>query len=384
MTEIKVSVVMPIYNAEEFLNDTLRDVTGQTLKEIEIICVDDGSTDRSREIIREWGKKDARVQLVSQQNQYAGVARNHGFTKATGKYVIFWDADDMYHEKALEILYEQAEKEQTDICLCAAQRYDMEQNKFIPTKAYLNTDAFPDKQTFNKSDVPDYIFNLATNVPWNKLYRSDFIRGHRLQYQALRQANDTYFTMMALFFAERISYVEDVLVTYRVNNVHSLSGKASDTVLCPYESYIATLEELVKYPDYELVRESFLNKSLSGLFNALNIQRNYAGYELLYRTLVSEGFERLGLKDCKEEEIHIAWQYRDLQKMLHMTAGDFLVQKSMERRLNVVQTRADKERLQEENRELKKEIAQIRASRSFRLGKMLLSLPIKIKKMIKR
>ena len=96
MEEIKVSVVIPVYNVEEFLNNTLSDITGQTLKEIEIICVDDGSTDTSCKIIEEWQKRDSRIQLIKQKNQYAGVARNNGLKQAHGKYVVFWDADDLF------------------------------------------------------------------------------------------------------------------------------------------------------------------------------------------------------------------------------------------------------------------------------------------------
>lgn len=384
MQKVKVSVIMPIYNAEEFLNDTLRDVTGQTLREIEIICVDDGSTDRSREIIQGWGKKDARVQLVSQQNQYAGVARNHGFAKATGEYVAFWDADDIFNEYALEKMYCQAEKEQADICVCAATRYDAEKNRYLPSRAYLDKKCMPEKIVFNKFDMPDTIFDFATNNPWNKIFRREFIKEQNLSFQAIKQANDTYFTMMALFLADRITYVEDVLIAYRMNNRNSLTGKASDTVYCTYDAYLYTMQEMQKYPEFSSVKKSFLNHSLNGFLNALNHQRNFASYELFYNRMVEEGFEKIGLAKCREDDIQQAWQYRDMKKMYEMPAQEFLLQKSNERRMNVVYQRVDKERVQEENRELKKEIAQIRASRSFRLGKMLLSLPIKIKKMIKR
>lgn len=338
---IKVSVIMPIYNAEEFLNDTLRDVTGQTLKEIEIICVDDGSKDRSKEIIEEWQKRDNRIQLLAQQNQYAGVARNNGFAKAKGEYVIFWDSDDMYHAKALEIMYQKAVKEDADICLCAANRYDMDKKKLITCDTYLKTNLLPTKEVFNKFDLSEHIFNIATNVPWNKLYRRTFVEKHELKYQALKQANDTYFTMVALFLAERITYVKDVLISYRTNNSQSISGKASDTVLCPYVSYVATADTLKGHPDYEVVRKSFLNKALSGLYNALNIQTTFTGYEQLYNVLVQEGFEKLGLKDCQETDIHVGWHYRDLQKMLTMSAGDFLIQKSNERRQNAEREKAE-------------------------------------------
>ena len=107
--EIKVSVVMPVYNAENYLFDSLGNVLKQTLKDIEVICVDDGSTDRSAEIIEDYASRDFRLSLIRQKNQYAGAARNAGFAKSRGKYVVFWDADDRFALDALEKLYTKAD-----------------------------------------------------------------------------------------------------------------------------------------------------------------------------------------------------------------------------------------------------------------------------------
>lgn len=414
MEDIKVSVVIPVYNVEEFLDSTLSDITGQSLKEIEIICVDDGSTDNSCEIIQEWMKKDSRIQLIRQKNQYAGVARNNGLKQAHGKYVIFWDADDLFEANALEVLYNQAEKESTDICICEARKYDNAKEKYIPSDAYLKEDLLPEKETFNKFDVPDYIFNLTNNVPWNKLYLREFIEKNKLQYQAIKQANDTYFTMMALFLAERISCVKDVLIAYRVNNKESLSGKASDTVFCAYESWIYTKERIEKYPDFEIVKYSFLNRALSGLYHALNIQTTFEAYEKLYRKLVEEGFHTFGADTCDEEKIYMAWMYKDMKLMYVMEPADFLVQKSITRRVNnensnvrrkilrqknadlrekVKELQADKKQLQAEKKalqkenkklstnkeKLEKEITAIKNTKAYKLGNKIMWLPRKVR-----
>lgn len=407
MEEIKVSVIIPVYNVEEFLNNTLSDITGQTLKEIEIICVDDGSTDGSCNIIKDWMKKDQRIQLLRQKNQYAGVARNNGLKQAHGKYVIFWDADDLFDSNALEVMYTQAEQEDADICICEARKYDNEKERYIPSDAYLKEELLPDKQTFNKYDVPDHIFNLTNNVPWNKLYRREFILKNKLEYQAIKQANDTYFTIMALFLAERITYVKDVLIAYRINNKESLSGKASDTVFCAYDSWMYTKEHIEKYPDFEQVRLSFLNRALSGLYYSLNIQSTFSAYEKLYHKLTEDGFHELGLDECAEEDIYMPWMYKDLKKMYISEPGDFLVQKSISRRVNnengkirrnilkkknaglkeeVKNLQADKKELQKANKklnekkeELQKEITTIKNTKAYKLGNKIMWLPRKIR-----
>ncbi len=415
MQEIKVSVVVPVYNVDEFLDNTLSDITGQTLRDIEIICVDDGSTDNSCKIIENWIEKDSRIQLIKQENQYAGVARNNGLKKAHGKYVIFWDADDLFEEKALEVLYTQAEKEKSDICICKARKYDNVKDKYIPSNAYLKEEFLPEeKEVFNKFDVPEHIFNLTNNVPWNKLYRREFILENKLKYQAIKQANDTYFTIMALFLAQRITYVKDVLIAYRVNNKDSLSGKASDTVFCAYDSWLYTKKYIEKYPDFKLVQFSFLNRALSGLYYSLNIQSTFVSYEKLYRKLVEEGFHELGLDACGEENIYAAWMYRDMQQMYVSEPGDFLVQKSITRRVNNEngnmrrnilkqknkdlkeknkELQADKKvlqadkkvlqlenkKLQTENKKLHKEIIDIKNTKAYKFGNKVMWLPRKIR-----
>ena len=375
MEEIKVSVVIPVYNVDKFLNNTLSDITGQTLKEIEIICVDDGSTDKSCEIIEEWMKKDSRIQLIKQTNQYAGVARNNGLKKARGKYVIFWDADDLFEEKALEVLYTQAEKEQSDICICGARKYDNERQEYTALKACLNEDLLPEKETFNKFDVPDNIFNLTNNVPWNKLYRTKFVLDNKLEYQAIKQANDTYFTIMALFLAERITYVKDILIAYRVNNEASLTGKASDTVFCAYDSWLYTKERIEKYPDFKMVQKSFLNRALGGFHFSLSSQSVFSEYEKLYCMLVEKGFHEFGLDEYSEEDIYIPWMYKDMKKMYMVGPADFILQKNMARRINneigtarrialkqrIAELKQKNAHLMERNTELKGKVKSLRA-----------------------
>ena len=410
MSQIKVSVVMPVYNSENYLNETLADVTGQTLKEIEIICVDDGSTDFSRDIILQWKEKDERIQLFTQQNQYAGVARNNGLKHAQGKYVIFWDADDRFDPDALKLMLEKSEQTDADICVCGADKFDDSGNVY-ETDAYLKCDLVPETETFNKYDIGKYLFNFATNVPWNKLYRREFLVRHGLQYQDIRQANDTYFSIMAMYHAERIAVVDRKLIFYRVNNEHSLSGKASETCMCAYDSYMHTLCELERQEDYGCVKNSFQNRALSGWIHSLNIQTGFEAYKKIYLRIQQEGIERFGLDQCKEEDIIVKWQYKELQRIKEVAPEEFLLEKAFVRRvtnerirlksnllkgkLNQVrakkrkfilkyrQEREKNKKLQKQIDNLKEKIDQIYASKSYRLGHFLLALPIRIKKILK-
>ena len=105
-----VSVIIPVYNAAEFLKDGLNSLLKQTLREIEIICVDDGSTDGSLVILKEFEKADARIRVIHQENQGAGAARNNGMDVARGKYLAFLDADDFFEKNMLKAAYDRAEE----------------------------------------------------------------------------------------------------------------------------------------------------------------------------------------------------------------------------------------------------------------------------------
>ena len=115
---IKVSVIITIYNGEAYLRQCLDSVCSQTLKDIEIICVDDGSTDSSWDILESYRAKDNRFKLYRQQNLYAVTARNNGKSHAVGEYLIFWDCDDFFELNALERMYEEAKSVDADICVC--------------------------------------------------------------------------------------------------------------------------------------------------------------------------------------------------------------------------------------------------------------------------
>lgn len=410
MSRVKVSVVMPVYNSEQYLNESLKDVTGQTLREIEIICVDDGSTDCSRDIIQQWKRRDDRIRLVTQENQYAGVARNNGLKYAQGKYVIFWDADDRFDIDALSHMYEKSEQTKADICICAADRFDDSGNVYN-TDAYLLKQYLPEIDPFNKYDIEKYIFNFATNVPWNKLYNREFLVKHSLQYQAIRQANDTYFSIMALYFAERITCVDEALIQYRVNNQHSLSGKASETYMCAYDSYIYTLAELERQDDFARVKNSFQNRVLSGLIHSLNIQTEFDAYRKVYMKIQQEGIERFGFDSMKKEDAIFAWQLKELHKIKSTSPEDFVLEKAFVRRVSTEKLKMKnnilKERLSQVKQEknffraeykkekktnqklmkqintLKNKVDSIYASYSYRLGHFLLSVPRCVKKLLK-
>ena len=229
--EVKVSVIIPVYNVEEYLRQCVDSVINQTLKEIEVICVDDGSDDSSLEILHEYEKKDERVKVLTQNNLFAGIARNNGMSVATGKYYVFLDSDDFFELDMLEKMYNQCENDSADVCICSADRYNTVTGEFTPAGWYLNTKLVPDTP-FNRKTVGNDIFRLCSPSPWNKMFSSKLVKEHNLNFMGLQRTNDLYFVECALALAERITTTKEVFVHYRVAQTQNLQSKNYDTPFC--------------------------------------------------------------------------------------------------------------------------------------------------------
>ena len=126
----KISIIIPVYNTEKYLHECLNSVVSQTIKDIEIICIDDGSTDNSYQILQEYAEKDSRFVILQQENKGAGAARNKGIEIAKGEFLVFLDSDDYYLDTdVLESLYESAQK--NDVLICGGGFAELQQDGTI-------------------------------------------------------------------------------------------------------------------------------------------------------------------------------------------------------------------------------------------------------------
>ena len=287
MNNPKVSVIIPVYNSEKYLRTCLASIVNQTMKEIEIICVDDGSTDNSLIILKEYEKIDGRITVLTQKNQYAGVARNHGMKIAKGEYFIFWDSDDFFEFDALEQLYLQAKKHKADICVCGADRYDTNEKKHIPTPWWLNAELL-DSPSISYKTHSSIIYRFTNIAPWNKLISSDFIANKQLQFQALPRANDVCFVMCALGLASNITYVSKILIHYRIGDETSLQSNNYKTPLIILTALSEVKKRLMLDGIYDILHNSFRNAALSICnYNLLKLQNNENAFRELQSYLVN-------------------------------------------------------------------------------------------------
>lgn len=238
--EVLVSVVVPVYNTARYLNQCVDSLIKQSLKDVEFIFVDDGSTDQSVDILEQYRQKDSRIKILKQKNLYAGVARNHGMDEASGKYIIFLDSDDYFEPNMLQDAYRCAEKNSAEIIMFGHRGFH-DTDHTIRYQSLFWRFQFP-KGVFSVNDCGEDFFLHSGPAPWNKFFLREFVETHHLRFQAVKKCNDAYFVFLALAQAKRIVYINKTFVNYRFGNAESLQGSRNAN----RESYINLAMSLKK------------------------------------------------------------------------------------------------------------------------------------------
>ncbi len=225
-TEIKVSVIVPVYNVEKYLRTCLDFIVAQTLRDIEIICVNDGSTDGSPAILAEYAAEDPRIRIIAQENRGLSAARNTGMNAARGKYLAFVDSDDWFYSlAALEELYERAEQFSLDllrhrlICFNNAtgtffHRPWDNYAKFLPKG--FNATAFPPEA------CTPFFWRIPVTAP-GAFYRRAFIEKNKLRFAEGLTFEDQLFFRQCLISAARVGFIDKPYVVYRRNRAGSIT-----------------------------------------------------------------------------------------------------------------------------------------------------------------
>ena len=313
--DIKVSVIMPIYNAYDYIKPAIDSVLDQTLGEIELICIDDGSTDPSLEIIKQYQQNDNRVRIVTENNAGPSTARNKGIVRARGEYIIFLDADDFYEPSLLETLYNRATSDRLDIAVARFDLYNNKQAKFVPAIIEAQDSIFAHGAVVSKNEYPDHILQSTTGYAWNKLFKTSFIREKELVFAPeLYVFEDVHFVATALSLAERVGKVDEVLIHHRVYSDQSRAKLFRKYYHQVPVVYLKIKEHLMNHGMYVPLVRSYLNLSAS---------RCYKIYNLLW-------------SDAKEDFWNILHNgYADSLNWYHSTPDDFDSEEVCEFALNV-------------------------------------------------
>ncbi len=264
---VKISIIVPVYNTGHYLEQCLDSIINQTLEDIEIICVNDGSTDNSLSILEEYANNDDRIKIINQENKGQGFARNNGLKNANGEYILFVDSDDWIELNTCEVLYKKANVLDTDMLFFCAARYIEDEDKYDYTFKDYNYSSLGGKfwnRIFTYKDVPN-IFKVAVSACL-KLYNTDFLKKSDVHFPN-NFFEDNFFFYSLFLKAEKLSIVENQFYNRRIrdDSTTQSGGRAF------MDSIIAANQIIDVFKDNGLF-EQYKNQLLRKKFNS-NISR---------------------------------------------------------------------------------------------------------------
>lgn len=407
---IAVSVIIPVYNAAPYLKKCLDSVLSQTLENIEVICIDDGSEDESLKILNDYADKDERMIVLTQTNAGGGAARNKGLDMARGEYLLFLDADDFFEKELAAIVYDKCKTKSADVCIYKVKTYDDKSGKVSSeTNSFIKAN-MPKREVFSPRDMRGKIFITFQTWPWNKMFRKHFIEKERIRFQEIKRTNDMLFTYSALMKAERITTVDKELVYYRIGNPNSCQSTNEDAPVDFAKALMKLNEEIEAVEEYEIYKKSWFNLLAKSCMYNLNKQNDPSSYMYVYNYLHDELLPFTGLTEINPAEI---WEvnsndYKECLKIIYQTfdaymfdklrwyrnetarlqkridAAKGIVSESFAEKVMLSKDEAIQEivRLKDENTRLQLELMATRTSMSCRIGLAVTFLPRKIVKLL--
>lgn len=382
-----VSVIIPVYNAGPYLKETMDSIIGQSFKNVEIICVDDGSTDNSHEILAGYGAADLRVRIIEQKNSGAAAARNTGIRSARGKYLYFADADDLLEPGALELLAAEAERRDLDYLCFKATVFcdDPEVEPLAKSKSGYLVRELDESRVFTGPELlaewdrnPDSRYNCPV---WLCMIRRSYLMENRILFNPDVFFEDELWGLMVLLKAKRAGCLNRCLYRYRIHG-DSFVARSADFSLV--YSMFKNLQEYYK----EVTGDDFVCASQFEDDLLHHRQRFQNNCIRLYRQCSEEEKNKRLLLPLKERwEFETAVVFPAGQSdMLEKTKND--AEKQKKKLENGIKKLSSKnEKLENRNRLLKIEsqdaLEQIRSSTSYRLGYAITRFPGKIKDFLK-
>lgn len=221
MNNIKVSIILPVYNAQKYIGRTIDSLIKQTLKDIEIICINDGSSDNSLNILKEYKEKyfQNNIVIIDKQNEGVWKARADGIQKACGKYICFVDSDDYVDNSFCEKMYNKIEKDKSDITVCGFCRIDENTGNVVSKEMALSNNDY-----IEMDKNPEGVISINTSL-WNKIYKSSILKSIEEFKNPPRVLEDTIFLSLLYLNIKKISFLNEYLYNYMV-----VAGSAMNVV----------------------------------------------------------------------------------------------------------------------------------------------------------
>ena len=275
MSNFLISVIIPIYNTEKYLEECIKSVVNQSYENLDIILVNDGSTDNSKEICDKWAEKDSRIRLINQNNMGAAMAKNVGLNNIKGDLFMILDSDDLLHKNNIEILCNCMKKEKSDIIEAF---YTTIYEEFKNIDIHKNSQ----KESFNTENaLKELIISRKFHqTPWNKLYKTELLKD--IRFPKDKYIDDEYWTYKLFANAKKITWINKVLYYYRQHEESTMgrmySIKRLDAIDALYDRYKFMQKNFPNLSD--LSCKAFLNNCIYNfqklcMFNELDNDKKF-------------------------------------------------------------------------------------------------------------
>ncbi len=366
----RVSVVVPVYNAERWLGQRLDSLLGQTLRELEVICVDDGSSDASPRILADAAARDSRVRVVHQRNAGPAAARNRGLELARGTYVTAMDADDYCDRELLAGVMSaiDASRRLVDVAVFPERSHNEATGADVDLGYAFQSWRFP-REAFTWESDPDHIFTSFQNWLHNKLFRTAFVRENDLRLQDLHHTEDLLFTCSALVLAQGILCVPGPSAVYRIGVPGTQLHATQRYPLDFYTACVGLHDFLQARGIMGRLRRGYVSWVADCVCSNVDLMGDPVGMRRIYETLHDGGLAELGLDDASPDDYLAEEPFADHRRRIERIArGGFDA-------FVVGENRDNFERWHEEHERL----LAVENSRSFRLGRAITSLPRRLR-----
>lgn len=292
----KISIIMPLYNAQKYLEEAIESLLNQTHKDFELLCINDCSTDETGLILDRLSLQDNRIRIFNNAiRQGAAISRNLGIEKAEGKYIIFLDGDDLFDTDLLKASFLEMERTGADIVMFEYMHVDSEdihiKRAVHHGKKYIDRYC---RHAFEVKNLNAYEFLCFHDATWNKLYRKSFIDSSHLKFQNLESSNDVFFSLKALLISKKTILLDDqrVMVYARDHNEPSRISKHRDP-MCAYAALEYLLDDLLRSKEFDCVVNHYFYRMYFTLKAELFRNRFTKEEEKFYDFLQKEGIRRL-------------------------------------------------------------------------------------------
>ena len=310
----KVSIIIPFNNVEKYIEQCLDSVLCQTLQDIEVILVNDASTDSTRDIVQRYVQKDSRIRLIDLEKRSGqGFARNRAIESAQGDYIGFVDSDDFVDNSLFEKLYNNAVSNDTDITMCQVKQYDDTTSKYVDSDYYSLTvlEEF-ENRVFSAEDTKEKILNINVAL-WNKIYKREYLLNTGEKFPEGYIYEDLPFFFGSYLPAKRLSVVWEYLYFYRINRKNSTMSQFNNKVLDRVPMVSLTYEKMKKAPFLKGMEQKIQGWIIDDLFHRY--------------TLLEKGFQKEFFFEMKKvfSNLNIENPYDDSWKTVYHFNGYRLV-----------------------------------------------------------